>query len=163
MAAMTREIESLEDDIFLRKKEPASVQEDLYYMKRKAAKVHKLLYLSAQVVRKHQTTEKDQHLLNDILDLLQKLDFEADQVQDNAGNLLNTYLAMAAHRTNEIVRILTIFSVFFMPLTFIVGIYGMNFKFMPELVYPLGYPFTLLSMCLITLGIFLWFRKKRWI
>ena len=163
LAAMSREIEELEDNIFLKKKEPASIQEDLYYMKRKAAKVHKLLYLSAQVARKHKTTDRDQHLLNDMMDLLQKLDFESDQVQDNASNLLHTYLAIAAHRTNEIVRILTIFSVFFMPLTFIVGVYGMNFEHMPEIKQPLGYPLTLLGMFLITIGIFAWFRRNKWV
>lgn len=163
LAAMSREIEELEDNIFLKKKEPASIQEDLYYIKRKASKVHKLLYLTAQVVRKHKTTDRDQHLLNDMLDMLQKLDFESDQVQENAANLLHTYLAMAAHRTNEIVRILTIFSVFFMPLTFIVGIYGMNFDFMPELRHPWGYPLTLIGMLGITLGIFVWFRRNKWV
>lgn len=163
LAAMSKEIEELEDNIFLKKKEPARVQEDLYYMKRKAAKVHKLLYLTAQVVRKHKTTDRDQHLLNDMLDMLQQFDFESDQIQENAANLLHTYLAMAAHRTNEIVRILTIFSVFFMPLTFIVGIYGMNFKFMPELGKPWGYPLTLVGMLLITLIIFTWFRRNKWI
>lgn len=163
LTAMSNELEELEDDIFIRQKKPMRVQEDLYYMKRRASKIRKLLYLTTQVARKHQPSERDQHLMNDVLDSLQKLEFETDQVHDNATNLLNTYLSIAAHRTNEIVRILTIFSVFFLPLTFIVGIYGMNFDYMPELRMRLGYPLALVGMALITLGIFAWFRKKNWI
>jgi magnesium transporter len=101
--------------------------------------------------------------MNNILDSLQKMEFESDQVHENASSLLDTYLAIATHRTNEIMRVLTIFSVFFLPLTFIVGIYGMNFRYMPELGWTLGYPFTIALMLAITLSIFFWFRRKRWI
>lgn len=162
LAEMSAKLEELEDDLFLRQKTPLRVQEDLYYMKRKAAKVKKLLYLTAQVARKHHPNARDKHILNNILDTLQKLEFETDQVHDNASNLLNTYLAIATHRTNEIMRVLTLFSVFFLPLTFIVGIYGMNFDYMPELKWPLGYPFALAVMLGISITIFLWFRRKKW-
>ncbi len=162
LAEMSAKLEELEDDLFLRQKTPLRIQEDLYYMKRKAAKVKKLLYLTAQVARKHHPNARDKHILNNILDTLQKLEFETDQVHDNASNLLNTYLAIATHRTNEIMRVLTLFSVFFLPLTFIVGIYGMNFDYMPELKWPLGYPFALAVMLGISITIFLWFRRKKW-
>jgi magnesium transporter len=56
-----------------------------------------------------------------------------------------------------------VFSVFFMPLTFIVGIYGMNFRFMPELEMKYGYPAVLGLMLVVTLAIYLWFRKKGWL
>ena len=163
LSEMSAKLEVLEDDLFLRQKTPLRIQEDLYYMKRKAAKIKKLLYLTAQVARKHHPNARDKHILNNILDALQKLEFETDQVHDNASSLLNTYLAIATHRTNEIMRVLTLFSVFFLPLTFIVGIYGMNFTYMPELKWQLGYPLTLAGMLGITVAIFLWFRRKRWI
>jgi len=59
-------------------------------------------------------------------------------------------------------RILTVFSAFFLPLTFIVGIYGMNFEFMPELTWPMGYPLVLAGMAAVCLAIFLWFRHRGW-
>jgi magnesium transporter len=60
-------------------------------------------------------------------------------------------------------RVLTIFSVFFMPLTFIVGIYGMNFDYMPELKMKYAYPIVMASMVFIIIGIFAWFKRKKWL
>ncbi len=60
-------------------------------------------------------------------------------------------------------RILTVFSAFFLPLTFIVGIYGMNFESMPELKQPYGYPTVMVSLLVITIVIFQWFKRKGWV
>jgi magnesium transporter len=89
--------------------------------------------------------------------------FYADELLDDVNNLLSMHIALAAHRTNEVVRVLTIFSVFFLPLTFIVGVYGMNFRFMPELQHPWGYPVVLGAMGIVTLAIYLWFRSRGWL
>ena len=78
-------------------------------------------------------------------------------------NLLKIYLSLLAQRTNEVMRMLTIFSAFFLPLTFIAGIYGMNFKFMPELGWKAGYPAVLFLMVVVAGGIYVWFRRKGWI
>ena len=77
--------------------------------------------------------------------------------------LLSVQLALASHRTSEVMRVLTVFSVFFLPLTFIVGVYGMNFAFMPELRHRLGYPGVLAFMALVTLLIYRWFRGRGWL
>jgi magnesium transporter len=60
-------------------------------------------------------------------------------------------------------RVLTVFSAFFLPLTFIVGIYGMNFQFMPELSQQYGYPGIMIFMLLLTIVIYQWFSRKGWI
>jgi magnesium transporter len=87
----------------------------------------------------------------------------ADEIFDNLNNLLMIQLSLASHRTNEVVRVLTIFSAFFLPLTFIVGIYGMNFDIMPELRWRLGYPAALGGMLLVCVAIYMWFRRNGWL
>ena len=89
--------------------------------------------------------------------------FYADELMEEVNNLLSIHLAMASHRTNEVMRVLTVFSAFFLPLTFIVGIYGMNFDRMPELRSPWGYPIVMLLMVGISWAIFAWFRRRGWL
>ncbi len=88
--------------------------------------------------------------------------FYADELLDDANTLLNVQLALASHRTGEVMRILTLFSAFFLPLTFIVGVYGMNFDAMPELRQPWGYPAVLAAMAGVTVAIYGWFRRRGW-
>ena len=99
--------------------------------------------------------------LQDIRDLHLKLLSLFDQAQEDVNNLSNIYLSLSAQKTNEVMKVLTIFSAFFMPLTFVAGIYGMNFDNMPELRTKYGYFACLLLMCLIALVIFIWFRKRK--
>jgi magnesium/cobalt transport protein CorA len=70
------------------------------------------------------------------------------------------YFASMSHRTNEIVRTLTVFSAVFLPLTFIVGIYGMNFQYMPELAWSFAYPLLLMVMVLVAGGLLIHFRRR---
>jgi len=87
----------------------------------------------------------------------------ADELLDDANTLLNVQLALASQRTSEVMRVLTVFSVFFLPLTFIVGVYGMNFNYMPELRERWGYPAVLLAMAMVTFAIHRWFRVRGWL
>ncbi|RYE11964.1 MAG: magnesium transporter CorA, partial [Sphingobacteriales bacterium] len=107
--------------------------------------------------------EKGDVNTRDTRDLYVRLQNIYDSLSDNTNHLLNLYFNVSAQRTNDTVRILTVFSVFFMPLTFIVGIYGMNFEFMPELHSRVGYPVVIGVMVAITLLIYLWFRRKGWL
>jgi len=86
-----------------------------------------------------------------------------DLIHEDVSNLVNFYLSFSAQKTNEVIKVLTIFSVFFMPLTFLAGIYGMNFDYMPELRSKWGYPTLILAMVLISAFIFTWFRRKKWL
>ena len=86
-----------------------------------------------------------------------------DELMESVNSLLNLHLSMASHRTNEVVRVLTIFSVFLLPLSLIASVYGMNFEHMPELKWTYGYPMVIGIMLAVTLGIFLWFRRKGWL
>ena len=154
-------IETLEPEIFLQKRMPALLQ-DLYYLKRRAYVINKLLNLSRGIVE-NLSDKIPAPDLNNLKDTWLREYTNSDHVMDNSNTLLNTYISLTSQRTNEVVRVLTVFSVFFMPLTFIVGIYGMNFDFMPELQWKAGYPAVLLVMVLVTIGIYLWFRRKGWL
>jgi magnesium transporter len=67
-----------------------------------------------------------------------------------------------SQKTNEVMRVLTVFSTIFMPLTFIVGVYGMNFDWMPELRATWGYPAVLLAMAVIAVSMLVWIKRKGW-
>ena len=97
----------------------------------------------------------------DIKDELLNLITYNDESVENSTQLMATYLSISYQKNNEVVRLLTIFSAFFLPLTFIVGLYGMNFKFMPEITWKFGYLFSIILMIIIVVIIYFWFRRKR--
>ncbi|NGY38967.1 hypothetical protein FQU23_015820 [Flavobacterium sp. XN-5] len=74
---------------------------------------------------------------------------------------MNTYLSVTAQKSNDVMKLLTIFSAFFLPLTFIVGVYGMNFDFMPELRWKYGYLYVIIFMVILSVLIFIWFKRKK--
>ncbi|MDD5645467.1 MAG: magnesium/cobalt transporter CorA, partial [bacterium] len=83
--------------------------------------------------------------------------------RDIVSNMISVYLTSLSNKMNEVMKVLTIIATIFIPLTFIAGVYGMNFKYMPELDSPLGYPLIIVSMGL-TAGIMLiFFKKKKWL
>jgi magnesium transporter len=113
-------------------------------------------------------TSSSRHLpkhtyLRDVLDLHLRLENIYKTIQENASHLINVYFSLNSQRTNEIMQVLTLFSAFFLPLTFIAGVYGMNFEIMPELKWKNGYYLTWGLMIFVSLGIFTWFRRKGWI
>lgn len=159
---LSNEVDTYEANVFLKAITPV-MMEDLYFTKRKAAICHKLLMLTGEVINSVRTTKNDRVAVQDVKDLHVKLSTLYYQVQEDVTNLLNIYLSLSARKTNDVMKVLTIFSVFFMPLTFVVGIYGMNFEFMPELQQKWGYPAVLVVMVIISLVIFWWMKRKKWL
>ncbi|KAF0822637.1 magnesium/cobalt transporter CorA [Cytobacillus firmus] len=98
----------------------------------------------------------------DIHDHLLKLTEMIDGNRELTNDIRDSYLSINSHQTNRVMRVLTVITTIFMPLTFIAGIYGMNFENMPELSWKYGYFETLLLMFIIALGMFWWFKKKGW-
>ena len=92
------------------------------------------------------------------LELLEQIEYDMN-ILDSASNF---YFSSQSHRMNEIMKVLTAVSVIFMPLTFVVGVYGMNFKYMPELDYKYGYFIIVGIMILITAGMVYYFKGKKW-
>lgn len=82
--------------------------------------------------------------------------------RDILSNLLDIYLSSVSNKMNETMKVLTIISTFFIPLTFIVGLYGMNFVNMPELRWEYGYAYVLGLMTVIAVGMIVYFKRKKW-
>ncbi len=101
--------------------------------------------------------------LRDIYDHTIQVIDNVETFRDMLSGMLDIYLSSISNRMNEIMKVLTIISTIFIPLTFIVGLYGMNFKFMPELEWPWGYPAVLLLMIGVTVFMLFYFRRKKWI
>jgi magnesium transporter len=136
----------------------------IYTEKRRVTQMRRMLSHTLDLVQRLvPASEPTAPLFQDLRENAESMHFWADELVDDVNNLLSIQLAMASHRTGEVVRVLTVFSVFFLPLTFIVGIYGMNFEFMPELRHRLGYPAVLLGMGIVTLAIYFWFRRRGWL
>ena len=159
---LVKEFDDFETQVF-KKTGNSDLLEGLYLIKRKAAVRSTLLTLTGEVIHSIKATKNATVALQDIKELRIKLLTIYDQIHQDSNNLLNIYLSLSAQKTNEVMKVLTIFSVFFMPLTFLVGVYGMNFKFMPELSQKWGYPVLLIIMLLISVVIYFVFRKRKWL
>lgn len=135
----------------------------IYQVKRRCSVIKRVLGRTLAILGELRADFHDEGgFLADLHEETDRLQSWADELQEGATHLLNLHLSLQGHRTNEVMRVLTVFSAFFLPLTFIAGVYGMNFKHMPELETPYGYYATWGGMTLLTLGIFMWFRNKGW-
>lgn len=86
-----------------------------------------------------------------------------DSQREILSNIMDLYLSGMSNKTNNVMQILTIISTIFIPLTFIVGVYGMNFEMMPELHWPYAYYIIWIIMFVIVIFLVLFFRKKKWL
>jgi len=161
-----RRLTDMEPRTVRHRERPALIHE-LFHMKRRMSALRSTARHTLETVRKL-TAPTEGNLpasprLTDARENAESLYFATDEMIEDVTSLLQLTLAAADHDTNEIVRVLTVFSVFFLPLTFIVGVYGMNFDVMPELRWRLGYPVVWAAMLGCCLAIYLWFRRKDWL
>ncbi|MEC1722526.1 magnesium/cobalt transporter CorA [Schinkia azotoformans] len=99
---------------------------------------------------------------SDIYDHLLKLSEMVDSNREITMDIRDSYISVNSHQANQVMKILTIITSIFAPLTFIAGIYGMNFEYMPELTMKYGYFISLGLMGIIALLMFFWFKRKGW-
>jgi len=105
----------------------------------------------------------NKHEFNDLFENLERLASLCQLNQELAVDLLNTHLSLLSHRLNQVMRVLTIVTVIFMPLGLLAGIYGMNFEVMPELGWPFGYFAVLGVMLAVVVTLFTVFKKRGWL
>jgi magnesium transporter len=167
MDRVAERVEELEDTIFARFNESAiemifDLKRDLLSLRRVVAPerevINVLLRRDLPAVR-----SKDVVYLQDIYDHLVRVIDNIDTYRDLLSNALDSYLSLQSNKLNQIVKLLTIGSILLMSMALIAGIYGMNFKYMPELSQPWGYPWALGLMVVVSTGLILFFRRQKWL
>ena len=101
--------------------------------------------------------------LRDVYDHTIQVIDTIETFRDMVSGMLDIYLSSISNRLNAVMKVLTIIATIFMPLTFIAGIYGMNFKYMPELEWRWGYPAIWFAVVLISVSMLIYFKRKRWL
>lgn len=161
---LDEEIDFYESRIFLKKRIP-DLLKNLYLIKRQLYLFRKISNLSSEIITKVELLDNPKKFApqyQDLKDLYTKIDTQIESNYNDIQNLLNIYLSISSQKTNEVMRTLTVFTAFFLPITFIAGVYGMNFINMPELHQKMGYPAALGLMVLVTIAIYGWFKRKGW-
>ncbi|UCH19544.1 MAG: magnesium/cobalt transporter CorA [Deltaproteobacteria bacterium] len=101
--------------------------------------------------------------LRDVYDHTIQVIDTAETFRDMLSGMLDIYLSSLSNKMNEVMKVLTIMATIFIPLTFIAGIYGMNFEFMPELKWHWSYPVLWIILITIFVAMVFWFRRKKWL
>lgn len=101
--------------------------------------------------------------LRDIYDHTIQVTDMIDSYRDVLSGLMDVYLSSISNKTNEVMKVLTIFAAIFIPLTFIAGIYGMNFEYMPELKWKFAYPVLWVFLLTVAVGMLFFFKKRKWL
>lgn len=107
-------------------------------------------------------TSKTAPYFRDVHDHIIQVMDSVDTYRDMASNMLSNYLSIVSNRMNEVMKVLTVIATIFIPLTFIAGVYGMNFQYMPELGWEWGYPMVWVVMIGVVVGMLTYFKRKGW-
>lgn len=141
----------------------------IYQLKREMIFLHNAVWPLREVVStlgKHESQiirEATVPYFRDVYDHVIHVIDSVDIYREMISSMLDMYLSSVSNRLNEVMKVLTAISLIFMPLTFIVGLYGMNFKYMPELEWRYGYFLTLFVMLGIGVFMFFYFKRKKWL
>ncbi|MFB3906638.1 MAG: magnesium/cobalt transporter CorA [Acidobacteriota bacterium] len=108
-------------------------------------------------------SDKTEFFFRDVYDHTIQVIDTLESLRDTVSGLLDIYLSSQSHRLNEVMKVLTIIATIFIPLTFIVGVYGMNFRFMPELDVPWAYPLVWCIMIAVAGVMLVFFRRRGWL
>ena len=162
-------LEAIEDEIFAQEVEEQEIQKALYFARRTLNRISKLSVQSNDAVNKlynHFDPKTRQKLKYEFIDLKEHLSYlinESKSYLDRTGYLQNLLMGFLSNRMNQAMQRLAAISLIFLPLTFIVGNYGMNFKYMPELEWKYGYFLIWGINIALAWLIFKWLKKQKWI
>lgn len=158
-------IETLENDLFVKSEghQPQEIQD----LKREMIRMRKAIHPVREIVNRMQ--DEDEYVskvvnqyYRDLYDHMIQVTESLEVYREMTGNLMDMYMTQMSNRMNEVMKTLTIVSAIFIPLTFMAGIYGMNFENIPELQAPNGYFILLGAMVVVTLLMIWYFKRRNW-
>jgi magnesium transporter len=166
LETLGEKLEALEDEI-VANPQPAVLHE-IHQTKRDLLAVRRAIWPQREAVNalirdeNPLITETVRVYLRDCYDHCVQIMDGVETYRELAAGLMDVYLSSVGNRQNEIMKVLTIMASIFIPLTFMAGLYGMNFENMPELHTPWAYPFLLAAMAMVAAGMIVYFRRRGW-
>lgn len=160
------DIDRIEDQIF---DDPQpELLEEIFTLKRSLLHLRRVIAPQREVLNRlargdYAVVDPERRIFfRDAYDHLVRLHDLTESLRDLVGSALETYLTVVSNRMNEVMKVLTVIATIFIPLTFIAGVYGMNFQHMPELGWPWAYPAVWLLMGLVATLMLIYFKRKDW-
>ena len=160
-------IESLEEELVMNPVERTLQQ--IHNLKREMISLRKSVWPLRELISGLERTESPlihestDVYMRDVYDHTIQIIDTIESFRDMVSGMLDIYLSSISNKMNAVMKVLTIIATIFIPLTFIVGVYGMNFKYMPELEWHWSYLVVWLIMAVITMGMLIYFKRKHWI
>lgn len=160
-------LEGVEEELMMNSSK--STLHTLYALKREMLSIRRMVWPLREVIYKLEREEyklikKNTHIyLRDVYDHVIQVIDTVETIRDMLASMFDLYQSTLSNRMNAIMKVLTIISTIFIPLTFIAGVYGMNFRYMPELEWRYGYPVVWVLMLVMVMSMFIFFKRKGWL
>ncbi|MDP2090636.1 MAG: magnesium/cobalt transporter CorA [Candidatus Gracilibacteria bacterium] len=164
---ISEKMEELEDELMFSANQ--NLLNKIYSLKKEIVYLKKSIWPLREVINSLQRSENKLITKNTLIYLRDVYDHTIHAIEtvetfrDLTSGMLDLYLSTVSNKTNEIMKVLTIFSAIFIPLTFLAGVYGMNFQFMPELAMKWTYPAWWIFCIIVTIILIIVFKKKKWL
>ena len=164
---MNHKIDLLEEEVYDRP--VPEIAHRIQSLKKEVLKIRQWIYPVKEMVSRMIDTDcalvsKDTKVfLRDALDHSVEINENIQIYREMTMSLMEMYMSNMSNKMNEVMKVLTIMASIFIPLTFIVGVYGMNFDHMPELEWKYGYAMVWVIMVLAVIGMLVYFKRKRWL
>lgn len=164
---ISEKVEKIEEKI-IKEPNPNTLQE-IYDLKKEMIYLRKSVWPLREVISSLQRDgsrliKKNTYVfLRDVYDHTIQVIDTIETFRDMISGILDIYMSSVSNKMNEIMKVLTIFAAIFIPLTFVAGVYGMNFEYMPELAWKWGYPMVWIIIILMSLSMLGYFKHKKWL
>ncbi len=165
---LSAKIELIEDQLFEDKVEE-DITQDIQVLKKEILRIRRAVVPLREVINRLEKTdtalieERTQNYIRDLYDHIIQVSESVDIYREMIWGLMDMYMTTISNKMNEVMKVLTIMASIFIPLTFMAGIYGMNFEHMPELHLRYGYYYLWAAMILVFFGLLWYFKRKKWL